>query len=264
MLTRDYYEKNRQYGNRYATDVQTANTSADRSYKGEMDRQARFIEENQLLFKPDWELFVKQFKDHSDDADKGWRGEYFGKTRLHMAIYRLPRFEEEVALTTWHRERKGPRFFRCYEWRAADGTLLIEGVMQFALVSVTDHRLLRGDEFMRLAPLPDAPRGVACVDPSRFGVGDLAPRGTYWVRRSDLDRNGHMNNTHYADLLCDFLPAGTEGCDPKDVQIHFAGECRLGDELILSASNNDGVAVVVGDTERGRAFAAQVRFRDGE
>jgi len=79
MLTKEYYSVNKQYGNRYVIDVQAVNTSKARKFYGVMDRQARFIEENQLLFKPDWELFVKQFRDHSDDADKGWRGEYFGK-----------------------------------------------------------------------------------------------------------------------------------------------------------------------------------------
>lgn len=202
---------------------------------------------------------------HLGPAGLGWRalseaGIAFVTSRWHAVNHRLPLLEEEVVLTTWHRERKGPRFFRCYEWHTADGQLLIEGVMQFALVSVTDHRLLRGDEFMRLAPLPDAPRGVTCADPERFTPTDLAAAGTYRVRRSDLDRNGHMNNTHYADLLCDFVPERIAERKITEVHLHFSGECRLGDEITLSASCTEQTACVVGQTERGRAFAGKLCY----
>lgn len=202
---------------------------------------------------------------HLGLAGLGWRalseaGIAFVTSRWHTVIHRLPELEEEVVLTTWHRERKGPRFFRCYEWHTAYGQLLVEGVMQFALVSVTDHRLLRGDEFMRLAPLPDAPRGVTCADPARFTPTDLAAAGTYWVRRSDLDRNGHMNNTHYADLLCDFVPEAAAERTPTEVHLHFAGECRLGDEITLFASCFEQSAFVEGRTERGRAFAGMLCY----
>ena len=203
---------------------------------------------------------------HLGPAGLGWRelsdhGIAFVASRWHTAIHRLPTLEEEVTLTTWHRDRKGPRFFRCYEWRDAAGNVLIEGVMQFALVSVTDHRLLRGDEFMALAPLPDATRGVACADPGRFALTDPTDAGTYAVRWSDIDRNGHMNNTRYADLAWDFLPSHLQGGTPCDVELYFAGESRQGDTLSVVASlEQDGKICVAADTDRGRTFAAKITF----
>ena len=201
---------------------------------------------------------------HLGPAGLGWRdlsghGIAFVASRWHAVIHRLPRLEETVTLTTWHRDRKGPRFFRCYEWRDAAGHVLIEGVMQFALVSVTDHRLLRGDEFMALAPLPDATRGVGCADPGRFALTGATDAGTYTVRRSDIDRNGHMNNTRYADLMWDFMPSLWQGCEPKDVELYFAGESRQGDTLsvVVSLEKDDEICVAA-DTDRGRTFAAKI------
>ena len=70
-----------------------------------------------------------------------------------------------------------------------------------------------------------------------------------------------MNNTRYADLLWDFLPAIWQGRDPADVQIHFAGESRQGDTLSLCASMEaDGACCVAADTDRGRTFTARVAF----
>lgn len=202
---------------------------------------------------------------HLVGAGLGWQdmlrmGMVFVTSRWHTVVHRLPAMEEQVTLTTWHRNRKGPRFFRCYEWRDGAGNLLIEGVMQFALVSVTEHRLLRGDEFMAVAPLPDSPRDVTCGDPARFPVRNLTPVGEYRVRWSDIDRNGHLNNTHYADLMLDGLPADRLAGAPVEVDLHFAGECRLGDVLTLSAAEAEGVTTVAGDTYRGRSFAARIRW----
>ena len=204
---------------------------------------------------------------HLAPGGLGWNdlekhGIAFVTSRWHATVRRLPQVNEQVTLTTWHRERKGPRFLRCYEWTDSEGNLLLEGVMQFALVSVADHRLLRGDEFMRLAPLPEPVRGVNCADPSRFSLPPTAPNGEYRVRWSDIDRNGHMNNTHYADLLWDFLPADLQGRQVTDVQLHFAGESRLGDTLTLSAGRDDTAAYVQGCTERGVTFAARVELAD--
>ena len=202
---------------------------------------------------------------HLVDAGLGWQdmmkmGMVFVTSRWHTLIHRLPAMEEQVTLTTWHRNRKGPRFFRCYEWRDAAGDLLVEGVMQFALVSVTEHRLLRGDEFMERAPLPDARRNVSCGDPARFPVSGVEPVGEYRVRWSDIDRNGHLNNTHYADLMLDGLSAERLAGQPAEVDLHFAGECVMGDILALSACEDGAVTTVTGDTARGRSFAARIRW----
>ena len=203
---------------------------------------------------------------HLGPAGLGWRdlqehGIAFVASHWHVAIHRLPQLEESVTLTTWHRDRRGPRFFRCYEWRAADGTLLMEGVMLLALVSVTDHRLLRGDEFMALAPLPDATRGVSCADPTRFTLSETTAAGTYEVRWSDIDHNGHMNNTRYADLVWDFLPTIWQDRQPVDIRLHFAGESRQGDTLSMCVSlEGEDVCCVAADTDRGRTFAAKITF----
>jgi len=206
---------------------------------------------------------------HLQSAGMGWRnmiemGMVFVTSRWRTAIHRLPRMDENVILTTWHRDRKGPRFTRCYEWRDESGALLIEGVMQFALVSVSEHRLLRGDAFMARAPLPDTVRTVSCGEPGRFAVGGLIPAGEYTVRLSDQDRNGHMNNTHYADLALDFVPAHRLGGVPALVDLHFAGESRHGDTIVVSCGEQDGVCTVAGDTHRGRTFAARIQWGDAD
>ncbi len=50
------------------------------SLQGKPDEAARFVERKQLLDPALWTLFVNQFREgNTDDHDKGWRGEYWGK-----------------------------------------------------------------------------------------------------------------------------------------------------------------------------------------
>lgn len=68
---------------------------------GIQDRNARFVEENQLLLGEYWKLFVKQFKGTPDDHDDGWRCEYFGKMMRGASItYKYTQNEELYHLLT--------------------------------------------------------------------------------------------------------------------------------------------------------------------
>ncbi len=200
---------------------------------------------------------------HLSAMDMGWialaeHNLAFVTSRWHARIYRLPTMGERVVLTTWHRERKGPRFLRCYQWADEEGNLLIEGVMQFALVSVQSHRLLRGEEF-DIFGLPDQPqRDVRCPDPSKFSMPDLRPCFHYTVRRSDIDRNQHMNNTRYGDLLYDSLEDA--GLRMTDVALYFAGEATLGDTIALSAATDANTGYVRGQRDGRTVFEGRVTY----
>ncbi len=203
---------------------------------------------------------------HLTLAGLGWnalieRGMAFVVSRWHARVVRLPEMGERVTLTTWHRERKGARFLRCYEWRDEQGALLLCGVMQFALVSTEDHRLLRGDAFDPGGTLPSHAESVDCADPVRYTLPALTAARTYAVGWSDTDRNRHMNNTRYADLACDAIADKLAGHRVTDVQMHFAGETLLGDAVTLSVGESDAV-YVQGDTARGTSFTVRVELTD--
>ena len=70
------------YRNRISTDKLFTLPDGSVRLKGNIDDAIRFIEEYQLLDGELWSRFVQQFRDtepKADDADNGWRGEYWGK-----------------------------------------------------------------------------------------------------------------------------------------------------------------------------------------
>ncbi len=195
----------------------------------------------------------------------GWdvqlaHGMAFVVSRWRCAVTRLPGMGERVTLTTWHHARKGARFVRRYVWRDAAGEILLEGEAVFALVSTEGHRLLRGDEFSALGELPACDAAVGCPAPARFSLPPLTAVRDYTVGWSDTDRNGHTNNTRYADWLCDALGDELESRAIAAVQLYFAGETRRGETVSLAAAMGD-TAYVQGSTPCGVAFAAEVSWR---
>ncbi len=196
----------------------------------------------------------------------GWseqlaHGMTFVTSRWHGVFTRLPAMGEQVVLKTWHHARKGVRFIRHYVWTDAEGDTIAQGVMVFALVSTAEHRLLRGDEFAALGDIPACDEGVDCAAPTKLCLPELSPVRTFTVGWSDTDRNGHLNNTRYADLLCDALGEQMDSGVIADVQMHFAGETRREETVTLSAAMGE-TAFVQGVNPRGTAFSAEVRFYD--
>lgn len=89
----EYYEKTKQYGPRIKTDTFVSDGTF--SYTGMEDWYAKLIEKIQLKDKKLWALVVNQFRGDVDDADKGWRSEYWGKLMRGAAItYRYTQDEE--------------------------------------------------------------------------------------------------------------------------------------------------------------------------
>ena len=123
-------------------------------------------------------------------------GMAFLLTRTNSVVHRAPALNEEVALRTWHRGTRGAQFYRCYEFLDKAGEKLIESVTAFALVDVRDHRLLRPDAFEPYGLITQPERRNACPDPAKWKPPvDMAPVGDHVVRWSEVDWNGHLNNT---------------------------------------------------------------------
>ena len=71
---------------------------------------------------------------------------------------------------------------------------------------------------------------------------------------SDLDHNGHMNNTNYANLILNAVQNKTF----THFEINFLNECLQDDEIYISVTEDDGEYVIgkVGDRT---AFIAYIQ-----
>jgi medium-chain acyl-[acyl-carrier-protein] hydrolase len=78
-------------------------------------------------------------------------------------------------------------------------------------------------------------RGLELDTPNGLVAKDLRCHQSRTVCFTDLDRNGHMNNTKYLDWISDLLPSQFhENHQPREMTVCYFTESREGQTLQLS------------------------------
>lgn len=167
--------------------------------------------------------------------------------RIYDRLYAYDPFDSE----TWIVEGHSAATTRCFRI-LREGQIIAEGLSLWGLMNIRTHKLVRAAEFDHGFP-GDEP--IALPDlPVRFPMPSVAEMEHVGERRivySDLDYNGHMNNTRYPDMLCDF----TDGILSRRVvglTMSFLHEATfghtlqvyrkdLGDEQLFRTVDADGV-----------------------
>lgn len=168
------------------------------------------------------------------------------KTRLaiNMPLYAY----EEITASTWTCESRGFAFSRFYEIRRGND-LIASADTTWALVSLEDKQLRKVDSFA-LGSEHEAPIDIGI--PPRFRVPKPEAMELLGERRivySDLDYNMHMNNTKYADMLCDFMPYEEIG-NIRGISLSYLHEAAFGDTIKVFCHREDkkyGFRTVNGD-----------------
>ena len=83
------------------------------------------------------------------------------------------------------------------------------------------------------------------------------------VGYSDLDSNGHVNNSRYGNYILDALPEDILEQEISEFKINYSKEAFLGEEMTIVGSFSDDKkkAIVAGRTERGTSFEALLAYK---
>lgn len=86
--------------------------------------------------------------------------------------------------------------------------------------------------------------------------------GNVPVSYSRIDVNRHLNNTQYADIICDFLPLNFV-CDYslKKMVIYYHKEAKLGENISLFSQQIQNSFIVQGKIDEAISFDAFVSFQ---
>ena len=175
--------------------------------------------------------------------------------RIKLKIHRLPKMYTNVTVRTWPHKPSGSRFIRDNEIYDEDGNLLIEGstlwtvidnetrkpctpdLINYTLDNYYDHSTLSGETIKRIRD---------------FDTDTIAPICAVSPLMSDLDFNGHVNNTKYVKYAFDALQQQNE---PKinEFQIDYHKELRLGDNINVYYQQSDDICVFKGVDQEGKA-----------
>lgn len=139
------------------------------------------------------------------DRMRDERGLGFLLSRVSVRIYEQIYAYDEIEVQTWICDSRGLSFNRCFRILRGD-RIVAEAFTVWALMDLRAQKLVPSNAFSYPFDGDDA---LTLDLPIRFRVPALAEMEQVGERRivySDIDYNGHMNNTRYPDMLCDFTP----------------------------------------------------------
>ena len=181
-------------------------------------------------------------------------------TKVNILVHRLPKSGENVVIRTWCSALKGVRFTRNYVVFDEKGQILTETKAEVTVLDLATRKIVRPTEingfsdFLYNDQLENNAEYPAKIKMS----GENAAVHTRPVRFSDIDYNGHVNNTVYADMALDCLSVETLKAAIKSFEINFVNEVLPDETLEISVTADDGY-VFQGEVNGRVSFLARLR-----
>ena len=172
------------------------------------------------------------------------------RVNIYSPIYAY----DEITVKTWACGSRGFTTTRSFEIFKGE-ELVAESNSIWALVSVSDKKLIRVSEVDFSNFEPEEP--LVLDSPAKVRIPNelkLSLVGEYTVRYTDIDLNGHMNNTNYPDMFFNFLPK-PEAKLVKSYAISYVNEAKKDDNLKFYIAKSDGKYYMRSIHEDGRVNA---------
>lgn len=198
---------------------------------------------------------------HDALAEKGM---FWAVIRHRVQITRLPTRGETIRVETWLMPSTRVAFPRSVVAYDEAGNEVFRTIALWVLMDIrTRNMILPGKSGLIV---PGTLRGNELAPPASLAPMVSKRRLSRCVRFSDLDRNGHMNNTRCMEWIDDLLPSMFhETHIPREFTVCYLSEAREGEELVMSWDLlEDGELQVDANrarNERGeRVFSARFLF----
>ena len=205
-----------------------------------------------------------------DYANRGMSREFLAEhniailvSRNSFKIHKMPKENQDVIVLTREEKPEAFQLVRSYEFVSMNGESLISGLSTWIAVDIQSRKIIPSKNFT-LREAPDVSFEHDCKMPARITLGEEAKELAHRVvGYSDLDSNGHVNNSRYGNYITDVLPMSIIEGEIAEFRINYSKEALLGEEITLYGSfSSDGKsATVAGKTANGTSFEAQVIAR---
>lgn len=181
-------------------------------------------------------------------------------SRIRYQLRRPIFWYEPVTIKTWHRGGKAAASYREFDLLVGEETVG-EALSLWVLVDMDTHRLVRLSD---VGEFEGTTGGSLCRSDTllRLRLPQEMARGEdRRMHYSDIDINGHVNNTKYADFACDALHLEEleKGEFVSSIQLSYLTECLPGEDLELLVGHDGQAHYVSGrDSEKKERFNAQI------
>lgn len=181
-------------------------------------------------------------------------------SRMSTVVTRMPKYTEKVIIETAPGTPMRvimPRFYRVLDENRNE---LIRSVGLWSVVDYNTRSLVDpashniGFEEKDIENLENTP----AVAVKKLSYTECA---TKKVEYSDLDLNGHMNNTKYSDVIMNVLNnTGIKNYQIKEYNISYFKEAKHLEEIKLDYVKEDGYINVFGTIDNQKIFAGEIKY----
>ena len=193
------------------------------------------------------------------------KGLFWAVIRQRMEITRLPRIGETITVKTWPMPTTRVAYPRATVGLDEAGNKLFKVISLWVIMDIQSRTMIR--PVRSGVDVEGTVLGSELAAPTGLNFKDLPEEILRTVGFTELDVNGHMNNTRYLDWLCDLLPSDFHKDHPiKAVTICYLNEALEGQQVHLHW-NHDNLLQVEGSVEKTdvntghtKVFTAQVEF----
>lgn len=184
-------------------------------------------------------------------------------TRMHIHFEEPLKWRDNVTLYTWHKGASGLFYLRDFDLRDAMGNSRVKATTSWVVIDERTRRMVRPEDLQDLLD-PEMKVDDAISEPVQKIVVpkdvSVITEGEHTVSYSDLDINGHTNNSRYVVWAMDCLPKEVSGSPVKDLYINFVKETLPGDTVLLSAQKDGSTWYVEGKVADRTCFLVKAVF----
>lgn len=157
-------------------------------------------------------------------------------SRISHHVIKMPSYDTKITLKTWESVATGPLCTRNFELLdSATGETLIIAQTLWTCFDLTNKKIMPAKNFP-YRPLPEKPSDFAGIKPGKINIPEgMETIGTHKILYSELDSNGHTNNSKYINFAIDNLPVEFQKKAIKDLRLNYSREAHLGDEMEIKA-----------------------------
>ena len=222
-----------------------------------------------------WRLTIPALIDYLQDCSTfqsdllGMGPEHIASTKLawmlsawKIEIRELPRFNDEIVVSTWATGFKGLRASRNFTVRragdATDAGPIVRADSSWFMFDSNKGRPVRTPENESAPYLADAEKDAPLDMPAIPHVVRIEDEGEplvpVQVTAAHLDTNHHVNNAQYVAIALEALGERMPAA-PLTLDVHYSQAAKLGDVIYPHLHEQDGALTVTLDNADGKHYA---------
>lgn len=186
--------------------------------------------------------------------------------KIRVDVERQPFLNENITIETWPQEPNRVYFERDYLVKDEEGNTIIRAISSWVLMDLAERKLCRSNTIpYKLSSV----RKTRAIDDKLGRLRGFTELETVYqkvIGYSDIDFNGHLNNSSYVDFVMDCFSVEEHKANTiTSMEIHFLREALPGEVVTLKkdlSRTKDNFVYIEGtnDTDDGVIFKGKMNF----